>query len=61
MQFKSLHLVPKGCKKEKSSKNGPMYEIIRENQPEMELLEIVTVTYPFLLEAGTSISSATRI
>ena len=39
-----------------SSKNGRFrYEIIDETQPEMELLEVVTLFYPFSLKAGGSI------
>ena len=35
--------------------------MIGETQLEMELLEVVAFIYPFLIKAGSSISSATRI
>ena len=38
------------------SKNGTLrHEMIGETQPEMELLEVVTVIYNFSVKAGSSI------
>ena len=59
---KVYHLVAQGCRKVNSSENSRFrYEMVSETQPEMELLEKVTLFYPFSLETGSSIPSATRI
>ena len=54
--------MTQGFKKVNSNKNGRfIYEMVGETQPEMEFLEVVAFIYPFSLEAGSSIPSATRI
>ena len=49
---KVYYLVPQGCKKVNSSKIGRFkYEMIGETQPEMELLKVVAVIYPFVAKS----------
>ena len=56
------YFVSQGCEKVNSSKKAKFrYEMIDETLPEIELLEVATFIYPFLLKAGSSKLSATSI
>ena len=59
---KAYCLVAQGCRKVNSSQNGRFrYKMISKIYPKMEFLEEVAVIRPFLLKAGCSIPSATRV
>ena len=59
---KDHYLVVQRRKNVNSSKNGKFkYKMIGKTRPEIELLEVITLIYPFSLKAGSSIPSATRI
>ena len=51
---KVCYFVVQGCKKVNSSKNGIFtYEMIDDTQPEIELIEVLTLNYLFLLKGGS--------
>ena len=51
---KVYYFVVQGCKKVNSSKNDRFrYEMIDDTQPDIELIEVLTLNYPFLLKGGS--------